>query len=341
MSTEYSAFERTTINNTESSNNIETSLEKNTESPSPAKKFFYGAWALWILALLGRGLWEMSQSSDVVITNTPWEQTDTGASRKNWRSDIFSENNPTSGTKINTSGQNSRLETGVLVTTDGTYKNTSEKYAWEDPTLDEATYQDLWGGYGKDKSFVYYQRKAIKYLEPKDIRFVSGWWAIEWEIITPSSLQKQFEKKENRVILMYQLDDIFAQHPDLAEEMKQASAVAIHLFKWERDVLAWYTRGDEIPETERAKFALLFLYTKYEESLSTSEVTMERAIVSLDEFIQTYKNDANFRTEIEKSINHFNQVRALKGEGIATDYCRYEQSVKKWCMTKTIFSSQE
>lgn len=197
---------------------------------------------------------------------------------------------------------------------------------------DVASFKSLGSKYAKDINHAYYKGEIIENVSPEYFTTIEN--DINQEkglIVNSDNLLTFLEYRPNRLFLMNDIGGILQAYANVKGNLKWASENSMWKFKEDLPTLEKYKRSQDIPQQQRAKFAVIFLYIKIIKNTESDEIKMKMAMTQLRKFIE----EGNIE-DLPKEIQN-KDMETLKGD-IATDkYCMYIDGELFTCFLDKIF----
>lgn len=195
--------------------------------------------------------------------------------------------------------------------------------------------QDLGKHYSKDNKYIYYKGDVISFVDVDKFYVIDDNWrySTTWLIITSNNLLKIFANYDTRAYMMKQIDGIIKNEKNITSKLKLASENWLYKMSLDIDVLSKFDRNDryDMTDTQRAKFAIMFLYIKIAKSMHNNEISMKVALNELKYFLENFDKNSLSSELKDKNMNK------IRGNIWLDDHCIYKNWKLYACFLDKIF----
>ncbi len=197
---------------------------------------------------------------------------------------------------------------------------------------DVASFKILGSKYAKDINHAYYKWEIIENVIAEDFTTLENDLSEEkWLIVNSDNLLTFLEYRPNRLFLMNNIEDVLQSYSNVKWNLKWASENSMWKFKEDLPTLEKYKRSQEIPQQQRAKFAVIFLYIKIIKNTESDKIKMKTAMTQLRKFMEESKIE-----DLPKEIQN-KEIKTIKWDVAADKYCIYLDGKLFTCFLDKIF----
>lgn len=199
------------------------------------------------------------------------------------------------------------------------------------------SFESLDKGYAKDINNVYYKWEKVVSVNPKEFNVIdqSGNYDLDGIIVNSENLLNLLENRTNRLFLMNHLSNVLKESENSKSELYNASTNAMYNFRTQYNELRNLWWKSEIKDSQRAKYAVMFLYVKLTQQLRSGQITMDKAIQEFGKFLEDI-DPQDLKEELSNEGWY-----TVKGNIGYDNYCLYVDGKLHTCFLNKIFMTDK